>query len=115
MKQKIVMHVPMHSDKAKSKAMKIAVAIPGVTSVNIGAENDRLEVTGEGVDSVCLANSLRKKFCFADIISVNDVKPPVKPVKPVSPPWKPTPFPYCPSVYYECRPVYDSPPNCSIF
>ncbi|XP_047976010.1 arp2/3 complex-activating protein rickA-like isoform X2 [Salvia hispanica] len=33
MKKKIVINVPMHSEKAKSKAMKIAVAVEEIISV----------------------------------------------------------------------------------
>ncbi|XP_057765364.1 heavy metal-associated isoprenylated plant protein 16-like isoform X1 [Salvia miltiorrhiza] len=111
MKKKIVINVPMHCDKAKSKAMKIAVAVQGVASVSIGA-NDKLEVVGEEVDSVCLVNCLRKKFCFADIISVAEAKPqPPKPPTPTPTPCQPPP--YCHPLYLECE--YDPPPpNCSI-
>ncbi|KAI3456762.1 hypothetical protein Pfo_013425 [Paulownia fortunei] len=110
---KIVITVPMHSEKDKSKAMQIAVAME-VISVSIGKENDRIEVLGEGVDSVCLAKSLRKKFCFADIVSVEEVKPP-KPPDPSPPPSPPCYYPPpCQPFYYEC-PVYDTgPPSCSI-
>ncbi|KAG6407370.1 hypothetical protein SASPL_130359 [Salvia splendens] len=106
MKKKIVINVPMHSEKAKSKAIKIAVAVEGVMGVSIGG-NDKLEVVGEEVDSVCLANCLRKKFCFAEIISVGEAKP--QPPKPPVPPLCPPP-PYCHPIY-----CYDPPPsNCSI-
>ncbi|KAL7130717.1 hypothetical protein ABFS83_13G152400 [Erythranthe nasuta] len=104
MKQKIVIKVPMHSDKDKSKAMQIAVTMQGVSSVSIGKEGDCIEVIGEGVDSVCLAQSLRKKFCFANIVSVGEVKP-------VNPPQPTPPFNYypppCPQYYNPC-PVYDT-------
>ncbi|KAG6407381.1 hypothetical protein SASPL_130370 [Salvia splendens] len=114
MKKKIVINVPMHNEKARSKAMSIAVNVP-VAAVSID-ENDQLVVTGEGVDSVCLAKSLRKKFCFADIVSVQDVNPGNSsgPSTPDSSPPRPTQAQYCPPVYYE-RVVYDpSPPNCTI-
>ncbi|XP_020554162.1 heavy metal-associated isoprenylated plant protein 47-like isoform X2 [Sesamum indicum] len=102
----------MGSDKAKSKAMKIAVAMEGVSSVSVGKDNDQLQVVGEGVDSVCLAKSLRKKFCFADIVSVQEVKPP-----------KPEPTPCLPPCDYQPPwlaiqhefPVCDTgPPNCVV-
>ncbi|KAK4398663.1 Heavy metal-associated isoprenylated plant protein 41 [Sesamum angolense] len=95
--------------------MKIAVAMEGVSSVSVGKDNDQLEVIGEGVDSVCLAKSLRKKFCFADIVSVQEVKP--------KPEQKPGPPPCLPPCDYQPRwsairhefPVYDmGPPNCAI-
>lgn len=104
----------------------------GVISVSIGEESDRLQVMGEGVDSVRLANSLRKKFCYAEIISVGEVEaaaadadastspestpPPPCPLKPCPAQYCPPP-PYCPQppFYYDYR-VYDpAPPNCSIF
>ncbi|KAL8469583.1 hypothetical protein ACS0TY_032432 [Phlomoides rotata] len=113
MQRKIVINVPMHHEKAKSKAMKIAVMNAGVISVNVG-ENDRLEVIGEEVDSVCLANSLRKKFCFAQVVSVEEIKPP--PPKPPTPPPSPKPcyiYPTRPA-YYECRYYDETPPGCSI-
>ncbi|KAL0353463.1 UNVERIFIED_CONTAM: Heavy metal-associated isoprenylated plant protein 47 [Sesamum angustifolium] len=102
----------MGGQKAKSKAMKTAVAMEGVSSVSLGKDNDQLEVIGEGVDSVCLAKSLRKKFCFADIVSVDEVKPP-KPEpepkpdpKPCPPPCPPPP---CMAIWQEF-PVYDTGP-----
>ncbi|KAL0399062.1 UNVERIFIED_CONTAM: Heavy metal-associated isoprenylated plant protein 47 [Sesamum radiatum] len=95
----------MQSEKSKSKAMKIAVAMQGVSSVIVGKDNDRLEVIGEGVDSVCLAKSLRKKFCFADIVSIGEEKPPPPSNCPPPPPCQP----YC-----YASPVYETaPPNCS--
>ncbi|KAK4398666.1 Heavy metal-associated isoprenylated plant protein 47 [Sesamum angolense] len=98
----------MGSEKAKSKAMKIAVAMEGVSSVSLGKDNDQLEVIGEGVDSVCLAKSLRKKFCFADIVSVDEVKPPKpEPDPPPCPP--PCPPPPCMAIWQEF-PVYDTGP-----
>lgn len=80
--------------------------------MSIGKENDRLEVIGEGVDSVCLAKTLRKKFCFADIVTVGEVKPKTPERKP---PLCYYPYPPpCPTYYTEC-PVYDTgPPNCSL-
>ncbi|XP_057765391.1 heavy metal-associated isoprenylated plant protein 47-like [Salvia miltiorrhiza] len=112
MKRKIVIKVPMHKDKDKSKAMKIVVAEEGVISVSIGKENDVLEVIGEGVDSVCLAKSLRKKFCFADIVSVAEVKPPAPP-SPEKCLLQPCFYP--PTPLYEWQ-YYDRGPtnNCSI-
>ncbi|KAL0399067.1 UNVERIFIED_CONTAM: Heavy metal-associated isoprenylated plant protein 41 [Sesamum radiatum] len=106
----------MGNEKAKSKAMKIAVAMEGVSSVSLGKDNDQLEVIGEGVDSVCLAKSLRKKFCFANIVSVQEVKPPKPEPKPCPPPCLP-PCDYQPPwlAIRQEFPVYDTgPPNCAI-
>ncbi|XP_011095605.1 heavy metal-associated isoprenylated plant protein 41-like isoform X1 [Sesamum indicum] len=107
MKQRIVINVPMQSEKGKSKAMKIAVGMQGVNSVIVVKDKDRLEVIGEGVDSVCLAKSLRKKFCFADIVSIGEVKPP--PPSNCAPPPPPPCQPYC----YASRVYGTALPNCS--
>ncbi|XP_059442232.1 heavy metal-associated isoprenylated plant protein 47-like [Corylus avellana] len=75
MEQKIVIKVQMNSDKCRTKAMKIAATTDGVSSVAIqGSENDQLVVSGEGVDSANLTRSLRKKLCYATILSVEEVK-----------------------------------------
>lgn len=49
--------------------------IAGVDFVGLGAEKDRVVVTGNGVDAVKLATCLRKKVGRTDIISVEEVKP----------------------------------------
>ncbi|CAA2993903.1 Hypothetical predicted protein [Olea europaea subsp. europaea] len=111
----------------QSKAMRIVAVEPGVISMTI-EKDDKMVVTGEGIDAACLIMSLRKKFCNVEIVSVEDVKPPPPP--PPSPPPCPPPCPsclpppcppyppyYCPSqcqAYVVC-PVNDpNPPNCSI-
>ncbi|XP_047937835.1 heavy metal-associated isoprenylated plant protein 47-like [Salvia hispanica] len=108
MKMKIVIKVPLHKEKDKSKAMKIVVAEEGVISVSIGKDNDQLEVVGVGVDSVCLAKSLRKKFCFADILSVAEVKPPEPDKSPEKCPPQPCMIPPPCQPFYECH-YYDDP------
>uniref|UniRef100_A0A2N9F6Z4 HMA domain-containing protein n=1 Tax=Fagus sylvatica TaxID=28930 RepID=A0A2N9F6Z4_FAGSY len=73
MKQKIVMEVSMNSEKCRLKAMKIAL-VTGVTSVAIeGADRSKVVVIGDGVDSANLAKSLRKKFCCANIETVQSL------------------------------------------
>ncbi|XP_024021948.1 heavy metal-associated isoprenylated plant protein 47 [Morus notabilis] len=76
MKQKVVIEVEMKCKKCRSKALEIAVAKDGVTSVAIkGERKNRIEVIGEGfVDAAGLAETLRKKVGFADLVSVEDVK-----------------------------------------
>ncbi|KAL1556125.1 heavy metal-associated isoprenylated plant protein 47-like [Salvia divinorum] len=112
MKLKIVIKVPLHTEKDKSKALKIAVVEEGVISVSIGKDNDQLEVIGEGVHSVCLAKSLRKKFCFADILSVAEVKPAAtSPEKYPLPPYMFPPPPFQP--FYEHH--YYDPGNSSCY
>ncbi|TXG68105.1 hypothetical protein EZV62_009380 [Acer yangbiense] len=74
--QKIVIKVQMPCEKCRSKAMKIAVTKDGVTKVEIqGKGKDELVVIGNEVDSVKLAQSLRKKLhCYAEILSVEEEK-----------------------------------------
>ncbi|WJX64260.1 hypothetical protein P8452_49069 [Trifolium repens] len=63
----------MESEKFRRKAMKIAAACQGVVSVSLeGESKDQLVVTGDQVDCVCLTSKLRKKFCSAKILSVED-------------------------------------------
>ncbi|KZV56336.1 hypothetical protein F511_00333 [Dorcoceras hygrometricum] len=73
--QKIVLHVPVDEEKSRAKAMTIASKIKGVTNVAISKERNHMVVIGEGVDSVGLANSLRKRLQFADIVAVKRVTP----------------------------------------
>ncbi|KAG8082308.1 hypothetical protein GUJ93_ZPchr0014g46969 [Zizania palustris] len=71
MKQKIVIKVCMRGDKMRSRAMELVAGAPGVISVAvIGDDKDRLEVKGDGVDSVCLVRCLRKKIGYACIVQV---------------------------------------------
>ncbi|CAN6382000.1 unnamed protein product [Urochloa humidicola] len=60
-KQKIVIKCTMASMKSLSRAMTVAVAasVAGIYSVTL-VMDDALEVIAEGVDTVCLINSLRK-------------------------------------------------------
>ncbi|KAK4575559.1 hypothetical protein RGQ29_026493 [Quercus rubra] len=74
MKQKIVMKVQMNCEKGRTKAMKIAAVVEGVISVAIEREKSLVVVIGDGVDSVSLAGSLRKKLGSATIESVQEVK-----------------------------------------
>ncbi|KAM1472706.1 hypothetical protein ACFX2I_028919 [Malus domestica] len=121
---KIVVKVPMHCDKCRRKAMKIAARAQGASKVSIeGANKDLVEVIGDDVDSVCLTRSLRKKFgCSCDLVKVEEVKPAVKTVE------KPTPAPSAPSascaqncctpqfrpMYCELVCEYPEPTTCSI-
>ncbi|KAJ8629732.1 hypothetical protein MRB53_023055 [Persea americana] len=76
MKQKIVIKVDMHCQKCRSKAMEIAAAADGVSSVAIeGMEQDQVVVIGDRVDSACLVKRLRKKVGYADLVIVEEVKP----------------------------------------
>ncbi|RDY06520.1 Heavy metal-associated isoprenylated plant protein 47, partial [Mucuna pruriens] len=75
MKQKIVIKLQMDCNKCRNKALKIAAEVPGVTAVALdGDDNDCVAVTGENVDTVCLANQLKKKFRSVTILTVEDLK-----------------------------------------
>ncbi|CAI0552168.1 unnamed protein product [Linum tenue] len=63
----------MNSQKCRTKALKIAVAVAGVESVAlVGEERNEIVVTGERIDAVALASSLRKSVGFTDVVSVAD-------------------------------------------
>ncbi|KAM7269002.1 hypothetical protein ACFE04_024499 [Oxalis oulophora] len=82
MKQKVVVRlIYMNTDEKKSKAKKIAARLPGVSIIEV--DGDKLTVTGENIDSVELTSKLRKKLKDAILLSVTEVKPPVK--KPAEP------------------------------
>ncbi|PON43279.1 hypothetical protein PanWU01x14_274770 [Parasponia andersonii] len=76
LQQKIVIEVQMKCKKCRSKALKIATAEDGVTSVALKGENkNRMEIIGDGiVDAAGLAETLRKKVGYADLVSVEEVK-----------------------------------------
>ncbi|XLV03290.1 hypothetical protein S245_017627 [Arachis hypogaea] len=74
MKQKIVIEVTMENEKWRSKALKIASEEKGVTSVSVNGDN-KLEVIGDNVNTVCLAKQLSKLFCPVTILSVEVLKP----------------------------------------
>jgi hypothetical protein len=95
----------------------------GVISVGVlGSDKDQLVVSGEGVDSVKLTHSLRKKFCPATtILSVEEVKEKGNEPKKVetNPEVHSFSFPQFPVYYqppnYYHEAVYDPyPDNCSI-
>nr|XP_011461590.1 PREDICTED: uncharacterized protein LOC105350640 isoform X1 [Fragaria vesca subsp. vesca] len=73
-KQKIVMEVRFSSEKRKT--------LQGVSNVSVEADKDQIVVIGVGIDSVCLAKSLRKKLKYAVIVSVEEVKPKEEEKKP---------------------------------
>ncbi|KAI9113816.1 hypothetical protein K1719_015067 [Acacia pycnantha] len=76
MKQKVTIKVGMECESCRNKALKIASMIKGVISVAIeGDSKDRVVVTGEDVDTVCLGRNLRKKFRIVTVLTVEEVKP----------------------------------------
>ncbi|XP_047079679.1 disease resistance protein Pik-1-like [Lolium rigidum] len=75
MKQKIVIKVEMTCDKCRSKAMALVAATVGVDSVALaGDSKDQVVVVGDGVDSVKLTSTLRKKVGHALLVQVGEVK-----------------------------------------
>ncbi|XP_015972732.1 heavy metal-associated isoprenylated plant protein 47-like [Arachis duranensis] len=118
MTQKIVIKVSCNNKcrratstcgKCKSKILKVAAVEPGVSSLGLeGADKDELVVIGNGVDPVCLAKALRKKFNVAQIIKVEEIKEDKKDEKKDSlPPWSYAPGYYCPP--YPQSVVYENP------
>ncbi|XP_042974149.1 heavy metal-associated isoprenylated plant protein 16-like [Carya illinoinensis] len=83
MKQTVVIKVSMDGhksifceldgQKARSKALKIAVGLSGVVSASLkGEDRDQIEVKGDGIDTVKLVSLLRKNVGRADIIKVTE-------------------------------------------
>ncbi|XP_022769931.1 heavy metal-associated isoprenylated plant protein 16 [Durio zibethinus] len=112
MKQKMVVRVTMSGNKSRSKALKIAVGLPGVESASlIGDDKSQIELTGEEVDPVQLIRLLKNSLRHAELVSVStvdgdkkeekkeDEKPPVYV-------WDPNPPYYMYEVPHE--------PSCSI-
>ncbi|XXG66941.1 hypothetical protein AAC387_Pa06g0398 [Persea americana] len=93
-KQKVVLRVPVLDAKSKSRALQTVVRVPGLSSVSVeGADKNLVVVIGEGIDSVGLTKSLRKKLGDAELVTVAPVeekKPDDKEKKPDNkeiPPW----------------------------
>ncbi|GLT83722.1 hypothetical protein SLE2022_019940 [Rubroshorea leprosula] len=75
LQKKIVIQVQIKCDKCRTKALKIAAGTDGLNSVAIqGADKNELVVTGDGIDSVALTCTLRKRVGYATIISVQEEK-----------------------------------------
>ncbi|XP_059431245.1 heavy metal-associated isoprenylated plant protein 41-like [Corylus avellana] len=74
MKQKIVMKVQMNCLKCQSKALQVAAEANGVSFVGLGAQKDKVEVIGDGVDAPKLVKSLRKKVGHTELLTVEAVK-----------------------------------------
>ncbi|XP_020269279.1 heavy metal-associated isoprenylated plant protein 47-like, partial [Asparagus officinalis] len=71
-KQKIEIKVTMENAKRRTKALTVAVGQPGVISAQVDGE--KIVVIGDGIDSAALTIKLRKKMCFADLISASAVE-----------------------------------------
>ncbi|XP_058781695.1 heavy metal-associated isoprenylated plant protein 46-like [Vicia villosa] len=112
-KQKVVINVTMKNQKARSSAMKIAVGVREVESAAIkGDSKDQIEVTGEGIDSVKLTRLLRKKFGYANLVSVGDVEKKEEKKEEAIVVWpNSVPVPHCNCSFVR---YYEDPYNCSI-
>lgn len=88
----------------------------------IEAEKEQVEVIGDGVDSMTLTMSLRKKLGHADILSIEEVKAAAKKEEEKKPAVEPVPILWTPGYNYvqypqypmHCQVVYDEPSNCSV-
>jgi hypothetical protein len=97
-----------------------------------GGDKDKLEVVGDGVDTVCLVSCLRRKLGHADILQVEEVKPddpatnkespdgPTPPPEPVPPPPHPD-YTYtdcCCCCHHHHPPppmvICEEPSNCAV-
>ncbi|KAK1578249.1 hypothetical protein Q3G72_028751 [Acer saccharum] len=69
----VVIKVPVHSQKCRSKAMQIAVSASGVESsaFSKGDDKDQIGVTRDGIAVAKLTKLLRKKFGYAILESVS--------------------------------------------
>ncbi|TXG68283.1 hypothetical protein EZV62_003218 [Acer yangbiense] len=64
--------IPMHNQKCRSDAMKIAIGASGVESAAIkGDDKNQLGVTGDGIDAAELTMQIRKKIGYAFLESTN--------------------------------------------
>ncbi|KAF0909830.1 hypothetical protein E2562_000144 [Oryza meyeriana var. granulata] len=68
-KQKIVLKMPLDTERKKRKAFKAAVGMTGVTSATL--EGDKLIVIGDGVDPIALTTMLRRGLGHAELLSVS--------------------------------------------
>ncbi|KAL6498464.1 hypothetical protein OROHE_026561 [Orobanche hederae] len=71
--QKIVIRIPLHCQKCKAKALKIAVQDSGVESVQLDNETNQLVVVGVEVDVIRLTSSLRKKVGHATLETIEEL------------------------------------------
>jgi len=107
LQQKIVIRLSMASDKCRSKAMVLAAKADGVSKMGItGDGKDQLEVEGDGIDTVCLVNCLRKKIGHADIVKVEEVKPEKKKPEEKQPEVVPLPYDWWYPNYYHYHPQW---------
>ncbi|XP_026661879.1 heavy metal-associated isoprenylated plant protein 16-like [Phoenix dactylifera] len=110
-KQKIVMKVTMEDSKKRSKALKSAVGSPGVISASV--DGDKIVVEGDGIDSIALTTTLRKRMGYVELVSVaaTDEKKEEKKEEETKPVAWPYPIQVAPPYGYH-QPNYE--PSCNI-
>ncbi|XP_006665112.2 heavy metal-associated isoprenylated plant protein 47-like [Oryza brachyantha] len=115
MQQKIVIKVSMPCGKCRSKVMALVAAASGVNSVRVAGDGtDRLEVVGDGVDPVCIANRIRRKIGYAEIVQVEEVKE-KKSVPPMPVPAMPLPPELCYGYPLPCYQHHHPPPPVYVY
>ncbi|KAL5581661.1 hypothetical protein UlMin_014103 [Ulmus minor] len=116
MKQKVVIKVSLNDQKSRTKAIKTAVGVDGVTQAALQQDKNQIEVTGEGIDVVLLTTLLRKTLKYAEVVSVSPVEDKKKEEAKVEA--APVVWSYATSVpqFYEYKyvPTYQQDPSCSI-
>ncbi|XP_051217770.1 uncharacterized protein [Lolium perenne] len=74
MKTQMVIRIHVNSDKAYSKAIKVAAGVTGVQSVTIaGEDKNLLLVIGVGIDSNRITEKLRRKVGPAEVVELHTV------------------------------------------
>ncbi|KAJ0028591.1 hypothetical protein Pint_36255 [Pistacia integerrima] len=74
---KVVFKLQPLDDKMKQKVMKRVCGLPGIDSIAVDMNNNKLTVIGENFDPVSIVKKLRK-LCFTEIVSVGPAKEPEK-------------------------------------
>ncbi|EOA14226.1 hypothetical protein CARUB_v10027383mg [Capsella rubella] len=117
--KKAVLQLSIHHEERTRKKVFVTVSrFPGVTSITIDDKAGKLTVVGE-IDVSVIVMKLRK-LCNAEIVSVDDVKPPEKKPEPEKPapvisyPFvMNSPYSYNPACAY-ADPYYHQPNTCVI-
>ncbi|XP_062107085.1 heavy metal-associated isoprenylated plant protein 16-like [Humulus lupulus] len=74
MKLKVVIKVALDDQKCRTKAIKTAVGVNGVTQASLQQEKSQIEVTGDDIDVVLLTTLLRKSLKHAEVVSVSPIE-----------------------------------------
>ncbi|XP_031267665.1 uncharacterized protein LOC116126103, partial [Pistacia vera] len=74
---KVVFKLQPLDDKMKQKVMKRVCGLPGIDSIAVDMNNNKLTVIGENFDPVSIVKKLRK-LCLIELVSVGPAKEPEK-------------------------------------